>query len=159
MVPRTDQVLMPNQGTPGHSRNGFWNDFGCTFFYSNSHSIILWFYECISFVRILNLEWTKFFYWMIHGPTWPDCSNSWSTQPTWLMAHPVMLGKHSSVSYTTIILILVILDLRQTRSLEIRFLKYLAKLDFIFLCRTFCDKSFVCHAKKEADMYSIQMTF
>ena len=72
---------------------------------------------------------------------------------------PIMLDKHSSVSYTTIILILVILDLRQTRSLEIRFLKYLAKLDFIFLCRTFCDKSFVCHAKKEADMYSIQMTF
>ena len=83
-----------------------------------------------------------------------------------LMVHPAHLAygppgsrKHSSVSYSTIILILVILDLRQTRSLEIRFLKYLAKLDFIFLFRAFCDNSFVGHAKKEADMYSIQMTF
>ena len=39
------------------------------------------------------------------------------------------------------------------------FSTYLAKLDFIFLFRAFCDNSFVGHAKKEADMYSIQMTF
>ena len=49
------------------------------------------------------------------------------------------------------IIILVILDLRQIR------LPMDAKLDFVFLFRTFCDKdnSFVGYAKKEADMYSI----
>ena len=36
-----DQVLMPNQTTHGHPRNGFWKNFGCTFFLSSSHSIML----------------------------------------------------------------------------------------------------------------------
>ena len=36
-----DQVLMPNQTTHGHSRNGFWKNFGCTFLHSSSHSIML----------------------------------------------------------------------------------------------------------------------
>ena len=37
-----DQVLMPNQTTHGHPRNGFWKNFGCTFFHSSFHSIMLW---------------------------------------------------------------------------------------------------------------------
>ena len=28
-----DHVLMPNQTTHGHPRNGFWKNFGCDFFY------------------------------------------------------------------------------------------------------------------------------
>ena len=37
-----DQVLMPNQTTHGHPRNGFWKNFWCTFFHSSSHSIMMW---------------------------------------------------------------------------------------------------------------------
>jgi hypothetical protein len=42
---------MPNQTLHGHTRNGFWNDFGCTFFYSNSDSITL----CLG--NLLGILW------------------------------------------------------------------------------------------------------
>ena len=49
-----DQVLMPNQTTHGHPRNGFWKNFGSTFFHSSSHSIMLW-SECKAKWFITNL--------------------------------------------------------------------------------------------------------